>query len=84
LDWLWAAIEKLNVLRNKLAHHLNPKGFDRYLDEFLDFVEKGPIGKWDQELIDEFGRLPWALASIHTALSAHLRIKPKTILGGGL
>ena len=40
LEDLWNALEKLNGLRNKLAHHFSLKGFDSQLETFLKFVEK--------------------------------------------
>ena len=40
LDNMWDALEKLNKLRNKLAHYFAPKDFDSILDDFLKFVEK--------------------------------------------
>ena len=39
-DWLWIAIEKLNNLRNQLAHHLEPKNQKEIIDDFLTYIEK--------------------------------------------
>ena len=39
LEDLWNALEQLNGLRNKLAHHFSPKGFESKLETFLEFVE---------------------------------------------
>lgn len=35
---LWIAIERLNRIRNQLAHHLEPRALDQMIEEFLKAV----------------------------------------------
>jgi hypothetical protein len=39
--WLWAALKKLNRIRNDIAHNLEPKGLN---DKIKDFVASFPSG----------------------------------------
>jgi hypothetical protein len=83
LEWVWAAVEKLNAVRNKLSHTLKPRDIQTKLDEFVVFVEKEQ-GTPEPELLSSvFGRVHWALFKVHSALSVQLRVKPilaRTIL----
>ncbi|MEW8288225.1 MAG: hypothetical protein AB2697_19775 [Candidatus Thiodiazotropha endolucinida] len=36
--WVWSALKKLNSLRNKYSHSLEPKGLDIAISEFRFFV----------------------------------------------
>lgn len=38
LDWVWKAAKKLNSLRNKLAHNLEPKGVDHKVTDLVNYV----------------------------------------------
>ncbi len=37
--WVWTALKKLNALRNKLSHGLEPKGLDKAISEFKKAVK---------------------------------------------
>lgn len=37
-DWQWEALEKLNRLRNQLAHHVEPKERDAKIAELVTFM----------------------------------------------
>ncbi|MDD5058641.1 MAG: hypothetical protein PHQ60_12295 [Sideroxydans sp.] len=39
-SWLWDALKKLNSIRNKLAHNLNPVGFEHKVADFNEFVNE--------------------------------------------
>ena len=39
-NWLWGALRKLNHIRNKLAHNLEPKGLDDKIADFQSYVEQ--------------------------------------------
>lgn len=79
--WLWGAVKKLNKLRRQLAHNLEPKGFSAKLDEFVDFVEiKTAKSGFPLELTKDFGKLPFAIMSIHTWLSGLVRVKRTSLL----
>ena len=70
LRWLWEAIKKLNILRNKLAHNLEPKGFKDSIKDFIKYVEEN-TGKPSAGQIKKYGRLGLAMISVHASFTAH-------------
>ncbi|MEZ9593925.1 hypothetical protein AB4298_04745 [Shewanella sp. 10N.261.52.F9] len=38
LGWVWLAAKKLNSLRNKLAHSLEPKGIEHKVTDLINYV----------------------------------------------
>jgi hypothetical protein len=66
---LWITIEKLNMLRNKLAHSLEPKELERHIEEFLkmqsDFDPALPFA--DDE--KKFGALAFCILGMCLALA---------------
>jgi hypothetical protein len=61
--WLWAALKKLNKLRNDIAHKLEPKGLADRID---DFVSSFPSGFAELPETDRFEMTLW---SVFTAVS---------------
>lgn len=62
---LWLSVEKLNNLRNKLAHSLEPKNIDAHIKEFLYLLS-------NFEILDEerkFGALTSCVLAICLSLS---------------
>lgn len=39
MSWVWKAAEKLNQVRNKLAHHLNHEKIEMLEAGFIDYVK---------------------------------------------
>jgi hypothetical protein len=39
-NWLWDALRKLNSIRNKLAHELEPMGLNDKIADFQQYVEQ--------------------------------------------
>ncbi|MDY6992789.1 MAG: hypothetical protein SVR94_09335 [Pseudomonadota bacterium] len=80
-EWVWPAVKKVNALRNKLAHKLTPKDYEKSRDEFIDFVKKS---QESEKLFTSFKKkhehLAVAIFIVHTALSVNLRFKPHGIL----
>ena len=66
---LWRTVEKLNTLRNKLAHSLEPKELEKHVKEFLemqsDFDPAEPFADKEQK----FGALASCLLGMCLALS---------------
>jgi hypothetical protein len=82
--WVWTAIQKLNTVRNKLAHILEASEIQSQLEEFVTLVEREDGVPEAEILSPVFGRIHWALFKIHSTLSARLRFKPtmgRTLLG---
>jgi len=84
LEWVWTAAQKLNAVRNRLAHTLEANEIQSKIEEFVTLVEQKQ-GQPEIELLSPtFRRLHWALFKVHSKLSACLRVKPTrvhTILG---
>jgi len=70
---LWSSVEKLNGLRNKLSHSLEPKDVEAKLKEFVSLLSDF---KADEGYVDEeknFGVLASCLLTICLSLSEFLR-----------
>ena len=80
-DWVWAALERLNVIRNKLSHALEPGNLEDSINQFLELVRTHVRGEPSLEIQELFIPVGVAIFSVHSALSAQLRIKPRTLLG---
>lgn len=76
-DWIWVALEKLNSIRNLLAHHLEPKGFEDRLEHFLSFVEENAAGKRTEEELKKMRmeRLYWIMSLLLLLLTGILAVK---------
>ncbi len=70
-DWVWIACEKLNNLRNKLAHNLDPKGIKDIEQDFINIVLKN-TREIPQLLIKDFGELKVSIMSLHMQLATIL------------
>jgi hypothetical protein len=77
-DWVWPSIQKLNVLRNKLAHKLTPTEYKEKRDEFISYIRTNSNR---EQLFSDFPetyeKLAMAIFIVHTALSIYLKFKPK-------
>jgi hypothetical protein len=87
-SWIWDACTKLNTLRNKLAHKLEPIGFDTLENDFIKTVEENDIEP-PKFLVEKFGKFKTAIFSLHRALSFQLHydysdLKIKTLLTNGV
>lgn len=82
--WGWAALKKLNLLRNLLAHNLEPKDLKDRIVEFSVFVADAIGATTDSEIGKEYEHLatggahPFALAliALHMATCATLGFDP--------
>lgn len=79
-DWVWVALERLNTIRNKLSHALEPDNLDHSVEQFLEFVRSHVHKEPSIELQELFIPVGVAIFSVHAALSGQLRIKPRTLL----
>jgi len=81
-EWVWAALKKVNGLRNKLAHKLIPIDYEKSRDEFIDFVKKASKSETDMFSVftHKIEQLAMAIFIAHTALSVSLRFEPKGLL----
>jgi hypothetical protein len=80
LDWLWNAARKLNVLRNKLAHNLEPKGLHAKVDDFIKYIEGHNKISFPEKLVKQFGKVPVAIMLLYYNLSIFTHFKPPTPL----
>jgi hypothetical protein len=83
--WAWSALQKLNSLRNTLAHNLEPKDLQERIVEFSLFVAVSIGATEDTEIGVQYERLakggthPFilALVALHTAVCATLGFNPE-------
>jgi len=80
-EWVWPALKRVNGLRNKLAHKLTPKDYEKSRDEFIEHVK---MSSSSVDLFSKFTKkiehLAVAIFVVHTALSVNLRFKPTGLL----
>lgn len=83
--WAWAALKKLNSLRNLLAHNLEPQDLRDKIVDFSVFVADGIGATTDAEIGKEYERLatggmhPFVLAvvALHATICAALGFDPE-------
>lgn len=66
---LWRTVERLNTLRNKLAHSLEPKELDKYVKEFLEMQSDFDPGEPFIDKEQKFGALASCILGMCLALS---------------
>ena len=79
IPWLYRATEKLNRLRNKFAHNIDPKNIREDIDAFMDYVIKNNASKGNfpkDKLLYSLGSLHINFASI-LAMEKKLALLPK-------
>lgn len=69
LDWLWLALDKINQLRNDLAHRLEPQQFERLAAELVDLVAPRVEGWSETPGNSPMEKLPGIVAALHGTLS---------------
>ena len=73
-EWVWGAILKLNKIRNKLAHNLEPDGIEDLVEEFIDFCKENGSGFVKSASEFEFTKLSMAITDVHHKLWGILKI----------
>ena len=68
-EWVWKAIEKLNQVRNKMAHNLAYPGLDDKITDFANFVEKSLAAPSQEDQINEFGILHMSIFNVHHTIN---------------
>jgi hypothetical protein len=66
--WLWDALKKLNSIRNKLAHNLEPTGLQDKIDDFQAYVEKHRNKTPGLRSVVKDHPVKLALGDVHTPL----------------
>ena len=81
-EWLWDLADRLNTLRNDLAHALSPAKYQERVAEFVRLAFAN--GKPSQELLSSFPEPPQKLALaiflLHTHMTGDLSYKPHEAL----
>lgn len=68
-DWVWVAIEKLNRIRNSLAHSLVDGGMEDRIMDFIQFVENSLYAPSQDDQIAEMDILNMAIFNVYHTLS---------------
>jgi len=87
--WVWAALKKLNSLRNLLAHSLEPKDLQNRIVDFSVFVADAIGATTDSEIGKEYEHLatggthPFilALVALHMTICTTLGFDPEEYWG---
>ena len=80
-DWLWTGLQKVNSLRNLLAHNLSPDDYERKRNEFIEFVKSNmDDAKIFNAFKSNYEQLAVAIFVIYSTLSSHLRFNAKSFL----
>lgn len=74
--WLYRATEKLNKIRNKLAHNAEPKNISDEIEVFSDYV----VNNLATDGFEPKDKLLYALGSIHLNFASILTIDKKLSL----
>lgn len=82
LPWVWTAVDKINTLRNRLAHRLTPIDYQKLRSDFITFIQREANAA--PGLFEAFSKnheqIAVAIFVAHTALSVNLRFKPQGLI----
>lgn len=79
--WIWTAVVKLNELRNKIAHNLEPSGLKDRMEHITSVVREHSIfADHGYGTDDKFIQFEYALWVLYAKLSALLVKPPERIL----
>ena len=76
--WIWDALRKLNGIRNKLAHNLEPPGLDSKIVDFQQFVETNRNKAPGLRSVLKGHPIRLALGDVHTELLILLHREDQT------
>ena len=72
-NWIWDACEKLNNIRNKLAHHLEHTAIDNLKKDIITIIKK-ETPEFPKELITTYGELKLYLTALYIDLAFELHL----------
>ena len=75
--WLWHALTQMNKLRNRIAHHIEPKGIDNIIEDLILSIP-GDLGKDASTRQDRF---EFALWSLFDAVSELVESRKAQVVG---
>ena len=79
-DWVWSALDKVNSVRNALAHNLEHPRAENCLRQFIESVSVSYVSDPLDGEATRMAPLPEALVSLYFALADTLRFKPYQLL----
>jgi len=68
--WVWTALKKLNTLRNKLSHGLEPKGVENTIDEFKNAVAPHAPDRYQGRKITIYGYILFAVSGLFIVIKS--------------
>ena len=80
-SWVVGGLKKMNSLRNKLAHNLEPDDYKKARDEFVALIRShsGNKSKY-AENIQKHKEIALAITDLYIALLVYLKFKPLNVL----
>jgi hypothetical protein len=81
--WVWGGCNKLNSLRNDLAHKLTPPDYLDTRKQLIDFIifEAKPSEEFLATMTQDHQRLGVAIFLLYSALSVHLNYRAPGLAG---
>jgi len=80
-NWVWAGLDMVNSLRNKLAHNLEPKDYEKKRHDLISLVKNS---MQDQSIYTHFPssyeQVAVSIFLLYSAVSANLKFKPRGLL----
>ena len=62
--WVWGALKKLNSLRNKLSHGLEPTGLDQSVQDFQQAVKPHAPSKFQGKEVTIYGYVLFTVSGL--------------------
>lgn len=69
LPAVWEPLKKLNLIRNKMAHSLEPKGIDLMIEEYIESISKNKFYLEESEGCDLYSSAAWLISMLGNTLA---------------
>jgi hypothetical protein len=84
-NWVWAGLSMVNSLRNKLAHNLEPKDYEKKRIDLINLVRHSMKDDSSYEHFpNDYEQVAVSIFMLYTKLSSILRFKPQSPLAVAL
>ncbi len=68
--WIWTALNKLNALRNRLSHSLEPKDIEKKINEFKEAVNPYAPNRYKENEITIYGYVLFVVSGLFIAIKS--------------
>ena len=71
--WIWSSLKKLNAVRNKYSHSLEPKGVDKISKDLHDSISLNVPGKFHGAELSIYGCVVLLVSSLFTIVNSEYK-----------